>query len=197
MWLLSSCWPVFDFEKLKLLKIFFSSLLRMLLWPTHYRNCCSSFIFKTHLPSLVSHFIGNDLVRLSIVVFTCLGMMDAVLFLSSVPFAQKLSGKGNPLLWWGRWLYPKGKYLHNTQAPWTVIVAQTLHPHILGFTLMSWFYLQVSSRYCVPVFVSLYVAKNVKKTDSINLTNLWITIFFCIFFPVSNLSSSISSVHTK
>lgn len=57
--------------------------------------------------------------------FTCLGMMDAVLFLFSVPFAQKQSGKGNPLLWWGNWLDPKGKYLHDTWDPWTVL----LHKH--------------------------------------------------------------------
>lgn len=187
MWLLNRCLPVFDFQKLKLLKIFFTLLpglestrywgvlLQMLLWPTHYRNCCSSFIFKTHLPSRVFQFIGNDLVRLSIVVFTCLGMMNAVFFLSSVPFAQKLSGRGNPLLWWGRWLYPKGKYLHNTGDPWTVTAAQTLHPHILWFTLMSSLYLQVSSGYCLPVFLSLYVEK--KNTEWISLTILWITFF--------------------
>lgn len=26
-----------------------------------------------------------------------------------VPFAQKLSGKGNPLLWWGNWMHPEGE----------------------------------------------------------------------------------------
>lgn len=122
-----------DSDKLKLLQIFFTLLPRcrkhqmwiswlwMWTWPAHQKKC-----YSKH-----SQFIGNGLLRLSAVVFTCLGLMNAVLFLSSVPFAQKLSGKGNPLLWSGSWLCAKGKYLHQTRDPWTVIVAQTLHPHTL------------------------------------------------------------------
>lgn len=76
--------------------------------------------------------------------FTCLGM-NAVLFLYSVLFAQKLSGKGNPLLWWGSCTYPKGKYLHNIQDARTVTVAQTLHSHRLyGLLWCLGAYLQVS-----------------------------------------------------
>lgn len=40
--------------------------------------------------------------------FLLRGLMNAVLFLF-VLFAQKLSGKGNPLLWWGNWMHPEGE----------------------------------------------------------------------------------------
>lgn len=96
MRVLSSCLSLFDFGELRLVFLSFflfccprlqsMTLLQMLLWSAHYIKCCCSFVFPTHLPFVLSQFIGNDLVRHSSVVFTCLGMMDALLFLSSVPF---------------------------------------------------------------------------------------------------------------
>lgn len=134
---MSSCFfVVFDFENilhpvtqfLKGTRHRAAGELRMWLRPIHF------------------FFFGNDPVRISTVVFPCRGMMDTVLFLPCVPFAQKLSGKGNPLLWWGRWLYPKGNtsMTHRTlEPPW---LHTTLHPQILWVSLMIWFYLQVFSR---------------------------------------------------
>lgn len=114
------------------------SLLPIGLERTRYRAiCCGCYcgprIIESAVPALFSNTPSIwflSLLEMTWWDFPLLfsSMMDALLFLSSVPFAQKLSGKGNPLLWWERWLYSKGKYLHNTRDSWAVIVAHTLHP---------------------------------------------------------------------
>lgn len=124
--------------------------------PTHRgRVCCwgASRCFRyykavpAHLPCVDFQFVGSDLARLSTVVLSG-GMMDALLFLSSVPSAQKLSGRGYPSLSTGRWQYSKRKSLHTTQDPWAIIVTQTFHPQVFQNSLwcLGW---DTAERFCI------------------------------------------------
>ena len=115
--------------------------------------------FQTHLLSLVSQFIGNDLVRLSTVVFTYLGMMDALLFL----FMCKSCLRREILC-------PDegGDYIQkgNTSITHRTLEPSLLHKHCIHiFTLMSCFYLQVKTPFlcCVTQLLEMYCLFNSKS----------------------------------
>lgn len=86
---------VFDSNKLKLLQVFFNLLprCRNTRWKAVEQKVLLQLSFKKHQSCLASQFIGNDLVRLPTVVFTCVGMMNTVFCTEAVR-----EGKSSPLI---------------------------------------------------------------------------------------------------